>query len=77
MSPRAGPVDLVHDHDGPEPAPEGLVGHEAGLGHGTVDGIDQEQHGVDHREQLPHATEAETARLREQLKAVLAEALAR
>ena len=51
---RAGPVDLVHDHDGLETAREGLLGHEARLWHGTVHGIDEQQHGIHHRQDPLH-----------------------
>ena len=51
---RAGPVDLVHDHDGLETAREGLLGHEARLWHGAVHGIDEQQHGIHHRQDPLH-----------------------
>ena len=41
-------VDLVDDDDGRQAALEGLPQHKAGLGHRSLDGIDQQQHAVDH-----------------------------
>ncbi len=53
-----GAVDLVDDHDRLEPQVEGLLEHEAGLGHGAVQGVHQQQDGVDHLEDPFHfATE--------------------
>ncbi len=46
---RAGTVDLVHHHDRTQAGLERLLGHEAGLRHGAVLGVDHQQHGVDHR----------------------------
>ena len=46
----AGPVHLVDDHDRFETARERLLGHEPGLRHRSVHGIDQDQHGVHHRQ---------------------------
>ena len=41
-------VDLVDHDDGPQAVLEGLLRHEARLRHGSVDGVDQEQHAIDH-----------------------------
>ena len=46
--PRPVPVDLVDHHDGPQPMIEGLLGDEAGLGHGPLHCIHQQQHRIDH-----------------------------
>ena len=46
--PRAGPVDLVHDDDRRESQLQRLERHEPRLRHRTFDGVDQEQHAVDH-----------------------------
>ncbi len=43
-------VDLVDDHDRPQAVLERLLRHEARLRHRPVDGVDQQQHGVDHRQ---------------------------
>ena len=43
-------VDLVDDHDGPQAVLEGLLRHEPRLRHRPVDGIDQQQHAIDHGE---------------------------
>ena len=43
-------VDLVDHDDRLEAHREGLLGHEAGLRHRAVHRIDQDQHGVDHRQ---------------------------
>ncbi|KAG1254850.1 hypothetical protein G6F65_016875 [Rhizopus arrhizus] len=47
---RARAVDLVDHHDRLEAHREGLLGHEAGLRHRAVHRVDQDQHGVDHRQ---------------------------
>jgi hypothetical protein len=47
-------VDLVDDHDRLEAHREGLLGHEAGLRHRTVEGIDEDQDRVDHRQHAFH-----------------------
>ncbi len=47
-------IDLVDDDDGPQAVLERLLRHEAGLRHGPVDRIDQQQHAVDHREHALH-----------------------
>ena len=41
-------VDLVDDHDRLQTLGEGFLGHETGLRHRTVNGVDQQQHGVNH-----------------------------
>ena len=41
-------IDLVDDDDGPQAVLEGLLRHEAGLRHGPVHRIDQQQHAIDH-----------------------------
>lgn len=51
---RARAVDLVHHHDRTQAGLEGLLGHEAGLRHGAVLGVDHQQHGVDHRHHALH-----------------------
>ena len=43
-------VDLVYDHDGAQAEGEGFLEDEAGLRHGAVEGVDQEQDAVDHPE---------------------------
>jgi hypothetical protein len=43
-------VDLVDHDDGLEAQRQRLAGHEAGLRHRAFDGIDQQQHAVDHRQ---------------------------
>ena len=43
-------VDLVDDHDGLQTLGERLLGHETGLRHRAVNGVDQQQHGVNHGE---------------------------
>jgi len=44
----AGAVNLVHYHNRVQAFFKGLAGHEAGLGHGAVDGVYQQQHRVHH-----------------------------
>ena len=46
---RARTVDLVDHDDRLETGFEGLLGHEAGLRHRAVLGVDHQQYGVDHR----------------------------
>ena len=46
----AGLVDLVDHHDGLEAQGQGLLGHEAGLGHGAFLCVDQQHHAVNHRQ---------------------------
>ncbi len=46
----AGAIHLVHHHDRLEAVAEGLLGHEAGLRHGAIHRIDDQQHGVHHRQ---------------------------
>ncbi len=45
---RARTVDLVHHHDRTQAGLERLLGHEAGLRHGAVLGVDHQQYGVHH-----------------------------
>ena len=60
---RARTVDLVDDHNGLEAHREGLLGDEAGLRHGAVHRVDQNQHGIDHRQHaLDLTTEVGMAR---------------
>ena len=47
---RTGPVHLVDDDDGFQSLRERLPGDEARLGHRAVDGVDQQQHAVYHRQ---------------------------
>ncbi len=57
-----GPVGLVDDDDRPQPEPERPHEHVAGLRHGALVGVDQEQHRVDHAEHaLDLATEVGVA----------------
>ncbi len=59
---RAWTVDLVDHDDRLQAGFEGLFGHEAGLRHRAVLGVDQQQHGVDHRHHtLDLATEVGVA----------------
>ena len=46
--PGVGAVDLVDDHDGPQPALEGLAQHEARLRQRALGGVDQQQGAVGH-----------------------------
>ncbi len=48
--PGVGPIDLVDDHDGPQPHLERLGDHELGLRQRPLGGIDQHQHAVHHVE---------------------------
>jgi nitrate reductase alpha subunit len=41
-------VDLVDDHDRLQTLGECLLGHETGLRHRAVNGVNQQQHGVNH-----------------------------
>ncbi len=60
---RAWTVNLVDDHDRTQAGFESLLGHETGLRHRAVLGIDQQQHGVDHRHHaLYFTTEVGVAR---------------
>ena len=43
-------VDLVDDHDGFLAQRKGLLQHEAGLGHGAFESVDEQQHAVAHVE---------------------------
>ena len=47
---RARPVDLVDDDDRLQAERERLLGDEAGLRHRPFEGVDEEQHRVDHRQ---------------------------
>ena len=47
---RAGAVDLVDDHQGAQAAGQGVLEHEAGLGHGALKGVHQQQAAVCHLE---------------------------
>ena len=56
-------VDLVDDDNGLQAVLECLLGDEPGLGHRPVDGVDEEEHGVNHREHALHlAAEVGVAR---------------
>ena len=58
VGPRTRPVHLVYYHDGIKALLESLGGHEAGLRHGAVHGVHQQQHGVNHGQYALHlATE--------------------
>ncbi len=48
--PRFVAVDLVDDHDRPQPMFEGLLRYKTRLRHGAIDRIDEQQHTVDHGE---------------------------
>src|SRR5262249_16986549 len=50
LGPRTGAVNLVHHYDRLQAQGERLARYEAGLRHGPVDRIDQQQHAVDHRQ---------------------------
>jgi hypothetical protein len=43
-------VNLVDDDDGLQAQREGFHGHEAGLGHGAIHRVDQQQHRIHHRQ---------------------------
>ena len=45
-----GPVDLVHDEDHLEGRLERLAQHEARLGKRALGRVDEQQHGIDHRQ---------------------------
>ena len=63
VDPGVGPVDLVHDHDDLVAQLQRLLQHEAGLGHGTLGGVHQQQNAVDHLEDALHlAAEVGVAR---------------
>ena len=63
VRPGALTIDLVDDEDGLQPRLESLVGHETGLGHRSLDRIDQQQHRIDHRQAALHfAAEISVAR---------------
>ena len=56
-------VNLVDDHDGLEAQRQRLPEHEAGLGHGPLDGVNQQEDAVDHLEDaLDFATEVGVSR---------------
>jgi hypothetical protein len=60
---RAGAVDLVDDDDGLEAQRQRLARDEARLRHRALDGVDQQQHAVDHRQHaLDLAAEVGVAR---------------
>ncbi len=48
------PVDLVHDHDRPQPQAEGAHQHVTRLRHGALVRVHQEEHRVDHAEYALH-----------------------
>ena len=50
MGTGAGAVNLVHHHDRTQAECEGLAGHKSCLRHGTIDGVDDQQHRVHHRQ---------------------------
>ena len=47
-------VHLVDGDDGVEAPPERLLGHEAGLGHGPLHRVHEQEHRIDHREHAFH-----------------------
>ena len=58
-----GAVDLVHHHDDPVAQLQGLAQHEAGLGHGALGGVHQQDNAVDHLQDALHlAAEVGVAR---------------
>ena len=54
VRPGVGPIDLVDDHDRPQPALEGLRQHEPRLRHGPLGRIDQHQRPVGHAQHAFH-----------------------
>ena len=48
--PRRWPIDLVDDDDRLQPERQRLAGDEGRLRHRTFDGVDQQQHGIHHRQ---------------------------
>ena len=54
VGPRVGPVDLVDDHDRPQPALKRLRQNEPRLGHRPLGGIDQHQRAVGHPQHPLH-----------------------
>ncbi|CAG9262794.1 hypothetical protein BDI4_720005 [Burkholderia diffusa] len=63
VDPRARTVDLVDDDDRLQTERERLLRDEARLRHRTLDGVDQQQHRVDHRQHALHlATEVRVPR---------------
>ena len=49
-------VHLVHHHNGFQPQLQCLLKHEAGLGHGALKGVDEQQAAVGHVEHTLHLT---------------------
>ena len=49
-----GLIDFVDDHDGLQSQLDGLLRHEAGLRHGSLEGIHHEEHAVGHVEHTLH-----------------------
>ena len=47
-------VDLVDDHDRAQPLLQRFLQHVLGLGHGPLEGVDQQQHRVDHLHDALH-----------------------
>ena len=47
-------VHLVDHHDGFEPKFNGLPEHKSRLGHGPLEGVDQQQHGIGHLQHALH-----------------------
>ena len=63
MDPRIGTVDLVDHHDDPVAQLQGLGQDEAGLGHGALRRVHQQEHAVDHLQHPFHlAAEVGVAR---------------
>ena len=54
MDPLVGPVDLVDHHDDPVAQLQGLAEDEAGLGHGALRGVHQQDDAVDHLQDALH-----------------------
>ena len=54
MRARPVPVYLVDHHYGAQAARQGLLGDEAGLRHGPVHGVHQQQHGIGHGQDALH-----------------------
>ena len=63
VDPLVGPVDLVDHHNDPVAQLQGLGEHEAGLGHGALGGVHQQDDAVDHLQDALHlAAEVGVAR---------------
>ena len=63
MDTLVGPVDLVDHHDDPVAQLQGAAEHEAGLGHGALGGVHQQNDAVDHLQDALHlAAEVGVAR---------------